>query len=730
MTQQQTLTSETLEGTVHTIRYQGDDGWSVAQLDSGETLVGTMPGLRKGLEVQVRGEWGEHPDYGEQFQVDTFEQHTPTSEDGIASWLEAQVDGIGLVRARRIAQSLDVEGEPTADEIRGCDADVRDELLERAASAWSDDVERRSALVTLQGLGLTSLQAKKAWKKWATRAPEIVESDPYRLVELTQIGFQTADGIARGMGVGRDDDVRLRAGILYALNQATDDGHVGLPKKELTAEAADALDVRDEAVYPHIGWILERDRLVAERGLLFEPTLARDERRVASRLQAIDAATDTNGHDEGARPDRYAALLTDEQRDAFEAAWSGGGVVTLTGGPGTGKTYTLKAIVEAWRTTDESVHLAAPTGRAAKRIEEAVGESASTIHRLLDFRPGTGFTLEPKSLDGLVVIDETSMLDTHLAARLFERIADETTVLLVGDPDQLPSVGPGYVLQDILDSTIGQSAHLTKVHRQAEGSGIVEIAYHINDGRIPDLDRESYDDLGLVRVDGSAHAQAAVQATVDRLEEKGFKLADDIQVLAPMYSSEAGVDALNETLQKMAHDPDALASGEEHGSDRFVVGDRVMQTRNNYDLGVFNGDVGRIVEMGDLSPTMGERMVYDDENPSIAVRVEYPDGREVGYTGYLAAAELTLSYACTTHKAQGSEYPAAVVVLTASHWIMCERTLLYTAITRAKDFGVLIAEPRALKRAVQHHSPVDRHRALHKRLAHLNDTDGGHHATR
>jgi len=725
---QQSLTAETIEGTVDTIIYQGNDGWTVAALEDGTSIVGTMPGVRVGADVEVTGEWKTHDKYGRQLDVDSFHAKQPTDVDGLAAWLE-RVDGVGATYARRLADAAG-GGDVEPDDFRDVDG-VPERVQQAAAEAWETDKTRRDALVALQSLGLTSKQADKAYERWGGNAAGKVESDPYCLTLLPQIGFQTADAIARQppLQVDKDAPVRLKAGCAYALKKARqDNGHVGLPADTLCTHAAELLGVSAPQVRNPIDWMIDDGRLAEHRGLVYRNGDLGDEQSVASEIRQIDRCGLAVAPD-AEPPD----TLTDQQKQAFTAALHDGGVVTLTGGPGTGKTYTLDAIVDAVLQTDDDLYLAAPTGRAAKRITEVTGEHAQTVHRLLDFAPvetvgedgeikPAGFRCDHNSLDGLVVVDEVSMLDTALAARLFERIAPTATVLLVGDPDQLPSVGPGYVLHDILESDVGTSCHLTEIHRQAQGSGIVETAYKVNAGDMPDLGRQ-FDDFNTMEVHGAEQAQKAADACISRLtdDDLGYTLHEDIQVLAPMYDGESGVDALNRLLQYRAHGSQK-PDGRTCGGTLFAAGDRVMQTRNNYNLGTMNGDIGTVTEVAPEGEYLEPQMRADDTD--VVLRVDYPSiPHPVGYTAYEAAGEVTLAYACTIHKAQGSEYPVVVVVLTTQHWIMCERTLLYTAITRASERGILIADPKALGRACEENSPVDRHRNLDSML-NGDDTDG------
>lgn len=705
MTQQQSLTAEKITGTVDHIRYRGENGWCVVGMEDGTVCVGTMPGVRQGADVEIIGEWTEHPDHGRQLEVDTFSQHTPTDVDGLAAWLK-RVDGVGSVYADHLAQAA---GGDDVDPDDFFDADgVPEDVCEKAAEAWAQDSAKRDALIALQGMGLTSKQADRAWKRWGQGAPQRVESNPYCLTQLSQIGFERADGIARGAPhrIGFDDAKRLRAGCMYTLKEARQgSGHVGMPLEDLRAESADTLGVPAHKMKEPIKWMLDDGQLVRRHGLIYRATDDADEGKLADGLRVIDANALAIAPDADA-PD----TLTDEQAAAFRATLHDGGVVTLTGGPGTGKTYTLNAIVEAAQASMHKVRLAAPTGRAAKRMEEVTGQEAKTIHRLLGFSPDSqGFQCDPNEFQGLIIVDETSMLDTWLACQLIRCVNPSATLLFVGDPDQLPSVGPGYVLHDVIESDVGASVELTEIHRQAQGSGIVKCAYQVNAGDTPDLDRQ-YDDFNAMRVRGGAQAREAVSVCVDRLtdDEYGYSLTEDIQVLAPSYDGEAGVNALNEILQRKAHN--GRPDGRELGGTIFAAGDRVMHLKNNYDLGVMNGDVGTVAEVApqgeDLTPH-GER--------ETAIAVDYPAEGRVYYTAYVAASELTLAYACSIHKSQGSEYPVAITVLTF-HYLLCERTLLYTAITRAADRGILIAEPKALHRAVENNSPVDRYRNLKTRL--------------
>lgn len=736
------MTQREIKGDVTRIFYQGDRDFVIAQVTDtqGEriTIKGNIPGISRGSTVQITGTVEVHEKFGEQLNVTACSETQPTDALGMARFFE-RVDGVGKKYAQILAQHMITLGDdPTHIEIASC-PDVPHSAAQAAADEWCNNRARNTQLARLQGLGLTPLQADRAIDQWSTSAVAKVEANPYILCELLRIGFKVADEIAKAsFEIDHADPRRIKQGIIYTLKEScTTGGHTGLPRDTLVSESARVLGVHDRQVEKPLAWLLDDERLIQQHDLIFDPITAMDEDDVARRAVSIAGespyqfeldACETNG-------------LTDEQSEAVRYAMEEGGFLILTGGPGTGKTHTTRSIIQAWKKRNNAievdcdscgeqgclrcdksgytvkgvgrpVYLAAPTGRAAKRMEEMSGQPAQTIHRLLKCRPsGDGFTWrrQLREIDGLVIIDEVSMLDTHMAATLLERISDASTVVFVGDPDQLPSIGPGYLLHDLIESGACKSVKLTKIHRQKEGSGIIRCAYAVQSGDTPDL--RQMDDFKTIRVQSAEGAEKAVKACYERLGEKGFTLPDgspvnifqDVQCLSPMKKKgRAGTsESINDIVQAsfFGNEPHVKVFGT-----RFFAGDRVMQTANDYEKGVYNGDVGSVVEV--TPGATGE---------DVAALIEF-EGSSVEYTRSDLATSVSRAYCVTIHKSQGSEYPVVILVITGAHHYMLERTLLYTGITRASKMAILIYDTKGLKRAIQNNPPNARYRALNQRI--------------
>jgi exodeoxyribonuclease V alpha subunit len=710
---------EEVEGLVRRVVYRAaDSGFAVVRIEvEGRaallTAVGVLGELREGEHVQLTGRREKHDAHGEQLRVSRAVAAPPRSEAGVRRYLES-LPGLGAALAERLVGQLGtaaievLENEPwRAAQVRG----VGKVRAERAGRAALDRKREREVMVFLQGLGVSSAYAARIRKTYGDAAITRVRENPYRLArDVDGIGFQVADRIARGMGVLADAPERREAALLHALESLSDDGHVRAKLQPLYARAESLL--ADDARAPDAE---ASDRALARLALegaivregdpevVYLTRLHRAEKALATRVLALASA-------ELLPPPAIPAddLLSAGQRRALEALGAAG-VSVLTGGPGTGKTTVLRALVGAWQTARKRVLLAAPTGRAARRLAEATGREALTLHRLLEWGRGSGKSAfardaaNPLEAD-LVIVDEASMIDLVLARALFEAVPLGARLVLVGDVDQLPSVGPGQVLADLIDSGAVPVARLTEVFRQAEGSGIIDNAYRVLAGEVPVSGAPqpgATADFYVIEVNDANEAERVALRVVTERIPRAFKLDPlrQVQVLTPMHRGAAGTERLNALLA------DALAGDRvpielPPRGDRvraWRVGDKVMQVRNDYDRDVFNGDIGFILEAS-----------RDEANAPAGLVVDF-DGRKVAYD-LEALGSLELAYAVSIHKSQGSEYPAVVVTLCAAHHMMLRRNLLYTAVTRGAKLVVLVAEPRALRKAVSDASDSDARR--------------------
>ncbi len=746
----------TLAGTVERVTfYSEDDGYSVIRLlvptprdlfsnTDGElvTVVGNLPELAPGESLEIEGVWQVHASYGRQFRAERVRYVAPATVEGIRRYLgSGLVKGIRLALAKRI---VDHFGEDTLDvldeeperlrEVEGIGA-LR---ARNIARAWAEQQQIKQVMLFLQSHGVSTSLAVKIYKTYGDDSIRQVMDDPYRLArDVHGIGFITADKIARDLGLAHDHPARLEAGLAHALDEAGGDGHVYLPEAELVERAAELLDVesgkaappenlQSKLAVPALDVQAAVERAAESELVILDPLPGADaeepyravylppfyhaEVGAARRLRHL--LDEPRSRLAASRPANWPALiaeaaaqadapLSDQQQDAIHAALTGK-VSILTGGPGTGKTTALRALIHALRARGHTFALASPTGRAAKRLSEATGQPARTIHRLLGFSPSQGFlSNEDNPIDAdMVIVDEVSMLDEFLAYSLFRAVDPSSHLLLVGDVDQLPSVGPGDVLRDLIAS---EQVHLTRletIFRQESGSLIIANAHRINRGEMPFFPPDAGDFfLFNVGDEPDKVAEMVVDIVKNRIPRRfGLHPFDDVQVIVPMYRGGAGVSALNRQLQAALNPPGRPAERVLAGH-LFRVGDKVLQTVNNYEKEVFNGDLGRI-------------RAFDLANQTLTVSF---DDRLVLYD-WAEAPELMHAYAISVHRSQGSEYPAVVMPIITQHYMLLQRNLLYTAVTRARELVILVGSKKAIAIAVKNDTVSQRYTALDVRL--------------
>jgi exodeoxyribonuclease V alpha subunit len=720
----------TLVGVLERITFaNADNGFVIGRvLAEGQrepvTVKGVLGAVREGETLKLWGSWEEHPTYGLQFAVSSSLVLEPTTLEGIERYLEANIDGVGRKLAKRIVKTF---GHETFDVIDREPEKLLEvpkfsrKALESVRTGWQAQKVKREMLVFLHSVGVSPLFAERIFQAYGIGSVEAVKDNPYRLaLDIQGIGFRTADLIALRLGVERTSPRRAEAGALYALEEAGGEGHTGLPRGRLVERAAALLEVSPALVDAAVGDLLaggllktldaaeeEIGPLAADpEALVFRNRFHRAEQAIVAHLERLSVAgafTRFPTLDSAvASMERESGIyLSDGQRAAVEQAL-GHKVLVITGGPGTGKTTIIRFILGLVAGHMPSIALAAPTGKAAKRLAEATGRPASTIHRLLEAGP-KGFQRNadrPVEVE-LLIVDESSMIDTLLMEALLSALPDHARLVLVGDVDQLPSVGPGQVLSDLIGSARFPVARLETVFRQSERSRITANAHAIRRGELPDLSRpadgEQVDFYFLPEADPARIVDKIRTLVLERIPEAfGFDPRSDVQVLSPMHRGLTGAQNLNRMLQQWLN-PDGREIGA--GDPVFRVGDRVMQTRNDYDHEVFNGDMGEIVG-------------FDPEAGTVSIDF---DGHGVEFERR-HLEHLTLGYTITVHKSQGSEYPAVVLPLTTHHSIMLQRNLLYTAITRGRRLVVVVGTERALAMAVHNARPTVRHTGLKARL--------------
>lgn len=699
---------------VERITFQNaENGYSVMKVkvkgyDDLVTLVGNLLEVPAGAVLLCEGEWRVDKRYGQQFQCETWEEVMPATAYGIEKYLgSGLVKGIGPKFAKLIV------GHFGTDTIEVIETDIErlyevpgisKKRVEKIRESWEKQKDIKNVMLFLQGFGVSTAYAAKIYRQYGKESIDNVKENPYRLADdIWGIGFKTADGIARKMGYEMNDERRLRSGLIYTLNQLADEGHCYAEEEQLIATAKQLLEADEECIRTAMTHAIETEDLMLDGTAIYLPPFYYAECGTANRLNTLvhtkEAGSIFTARFDLAKLQRETGIEYDEvQVEAIRQAIASK-VMVLTGGPGTGKTTTTKAIIAALQSAGMRILLAAPTGRAAKRMSEATGMEAKTIHRLLEYNPQDGYKRNDENpLEGdALIVDECSMIDIILMNNLTKALPTTMRLVLVGDIDQLPSVGAGNVLRDIIDSGVIPVVRLTRIFRQAQSSRIVMSAHAINRGCFPDISNGQHTDFFFMKQEEPEKvAETIVSLVRDRLPKAYRQPNANIQVLTPMQRGVVGAANLNVALQQaLNHNTAALV----RGGYTFKEGDRVMQLRNNYDKDVYNGDLGYVRSV-DMERTL---------------TVDF-DGQMVEYEAS-ELDELTLAYATTIHKSQGSEYPIVVMPVLMTHYVMLQRNLIYTGITRAKKICVLVGQTKALAYAIHNMKVLKRNTRLKERLA-------------
>ncbi|MFW6244584.1 MAG: ATP-dependent RecD-like DNA helicase [Fibrobacterota bacterium] len=705
---------ERLEGVISNITFQNEDnGFCVVQLQTNNrlvTCVGTIPSVSKGESVCVEGTWEKHKKFGQQFTISSYEIVRPTTIEGITQLLgSGLIKNVGAVRSKQIIDTFGLDTLTIMDEDPdrlGEVPGIGKKTLEKIKDSWAEQRHLRDLMMFLQSYGISLALATRIYKAYGKEAKQKISENPYSLIEkVWGIGFKKADTIAVRMGLASDSYRRIRAGLTFSLQEAAGDGHTFLPKEELLARSSEVLNVPQEQITFSLDHCILERILRCEENSVYLPTFYRAEKNVAADLKSRIGDVRSSIH---LTAEEINSWLTEyqkrnnwtgapEQLEAVRNAFRNN-LFLLTGGPGTGKTTVLQVIVALFRSMRRKIELAAPTGRAAQRMGSISGVTARTIHRLLGFKPGgqDGFSFLKNRRDPIdadvIILDEVSMVDIQLMKNFLDAVKPDCTLILVGDQNQLPSVGAGNVLSDLISSGVIPHVQLTKVFRQAAQSRIVTAAHEMINGTVPQFLNAKADNCFFL---SEEDPQKCVDTIVDLVSRRlpsryGYNPLQDIQVLSPMHKGTLGTVNLNTVLQSaLNHDRSVFRFGQH----TFILGDRVMQTRNNYDLGVYNGDIGTITAITEE-----------------AVAVTY-DKMPIFYE-QKNLEEIVPAYCISIHKSQGSEFRAVVIPVSTQHFVMLQRNLIYTALTRAKELCILIGSKKALSLAVRNDRTLRRYSRL------------------
>ena len=702
-----------IRGVVERITYQSaENGYSVLRVavkDYNElvTVVGNLIDVNVGSVLLIEGEWTVNKKYGTQFSAYKWEETVPATAFGIEKYLgSGLIKGVGPKFAKRIVDMFGtdtisvIEDNPEQlSEVEG----IGEKRIEMIVKSWEQQKEIKNIMLFLQSHDVSTTFATKIYKKYGNKSIEIVKANPYKLADdIWGIGFKTADNIASKLNFDKNCFIRCRSGILYTLNQLADDGHVYAEKEQLIKKSSELLDIEQNFIVEALEKILNTNDLVLDEEAIYLPTFYMAEIGIAHRLKLLNnspARINTNLKVNISRLQEKIGIEYDEiQAKGIQQAVTAK-VMILTGGPGTGKTTTALGIIRILQIMGMHILLAAPTGRAAKRMTETTGMEAKTIHRLLEFKPSGGYQRNEKNmLDGdVLIIDESSMIDVILMNSLMKAIPPHMKLILIGDIDQLPSVGAGNVLRDIIDSNQFSVIRLTKIFRQAQSSRIIMNAHKINEGRYPDLSNGKNTDFFFIEAEEpEIAANTIVELVKSRLPKYYHISPSSIQVLSPMQKGMVGASNLNILLQDAINPSDKCLY---RAGRSFRQNDKVMQIRNNYDKEVFNGDIGFISEID-----------FDNNKLNVAF-----DNRIIEYD-ITELDELVQAYAITIHKSQGSEYPVVVMPVMMTHFIMLQRNLIYTGITRAKKVLVIVGTKKAVSYSVRNVTVTKRNTKLKERL--------------
>lgn len=702
---------DNLKGIVERITYSNsENGFSVLRLkveNEAEliTVVGSLASINPGTQLILKGNWKNDPKFGRQFLVESYKEELPSTLTGIEKYLgSGLIKGIGPVYAKKIIKEFGmdtidiIEKDPKRlFQIEG----IGKKRLEMIIRGWDEQKEIKNVMIFLQSHGVSTTFAVKIFKRYGKKSVKLLKENPYRLAEdIWGIGFKSADKIAGNMGFEAYSYARCQSGFLHILNEATNLGHCYLTKDELIEESLKLLETDQASIEEHLDRAIKDESLIMDQSCVYIPAMLYSEIALSKRIkEVINAPSVLTFSDTDvviARLEKEEKIIYDDiQKDAIKKAVQAKFMV-LTGGPGTGKTTTTLGMIKVFEAMNARVILAAPTGRAAKRLSEASRMEAKTIHRLLEYKPGEGYKKNSENpLEGdVLIIDESSMIDLLLMHNLLKALPLHMKVFLVGDVDQLPSVGAGNVLKDIISSGRVDVVKLERIFRQAQDSQIISNAHRINKGLFPELKTGRQSDFFFIEEEDPEKVLAVISELCTKRLPRYYKVdpINDIQVLTPMQRGNTGAMNLNTVLQKSLN---KNTRGLEYAGRSYYLGDKVMQIKNNYDKGVFNGDIGVISHINQEEKII--RVFFD--NMHISYELDEMD-------------ELVLAYATTVHKSQGSEYRIVVAPLTTQHYMMLQRNLLYTCVTRAKEIMVLVGTKKALFLAIKNNKISKRNTRL------------------